>query len=126
MAPHSLPLIVTTYVLFYLAIFWGWYHFEPGSYLVPVMAAGLGAVMLSLVGGLCSTKTLGVYHGIHIEIRESHELIQSGPYLYLRNPYYLSNILEAIALTLIVNSRCDFPLLISSTETRAGNFGEQV
>jgi len=112
LAPYSLPLIVTAYVSFYLAAFWDWYDLDRGSLYNPMMFAGLVAVILSLLGRLWAIKTLGVYHSIHIEIRERHELIQSGPYLYLRNPYYLSNVFEAIALPLIVNSKLAISIAI--------------
>ena len=105
LASYSLPLIVVAYVSFYLAMFWDWYRLDRESLYYPLTFAGLGAVMFSLIGRLWAIKTLGVFHSTHIEIRETHVLIQSGPYSCLRNPYYLSNTLEAIALPSIVNSR---------------------
>ena len=104
-APYSLPLIVIAYVSFYLAVFRAWYELDTGSLYYSATLTGMAAVVVSLIGRNWAIKTLGVYHSIHIEIRESHELIQSGPYFYLRNPYYLSNITEAIGLPLVVNSK---------------------
>lgn len=66
---------------------------------------GAGVVMLSTVGRLSTIRTFGPYHSIHIEIREEHKLIMvAGPYQYVRNPYYLSVILEVIGLSLVGNA----------------------
>ena len=104
-ASYSLPLIVTAYIGLYLVVIWDWYELNAASLYRPMMFVGMAAIILSLFGRNWAIRTLGVYHSIHIEIRESHQLIRSGPYFYLRNPYYLSNIIEAIGLPLIVNSK---------------------
>jgi protein-S-isoprenylcysteine O-methyltransferase Ste14 len=49
-------------------------------------------------------RTLGFYHSVYIEIRDVHPLIQAGPYHYVRNPYYLSNLLEIVGLPLVSGS----------------------
>jgi protein-S-isoprenylcysteine O-methyltransferase Ste14 len=104
-APYSLPIIVTAYIGFYLIVIWDCYEFDAASLYKPMILVGMAVVIVSLLGRNWAIKTLGMYHSIHIEIRENHELIRSGPYFYLRNPYYLSNIIEAVGLSLIVNSR---------------------
>lgn len=104
-ARYSLPLIVIAYVSFYLAVLMAWHELNTESLYHSATLTGMAAVVVSLIGRNWAIKTLGVYHSIHIEIRESHKLIQSGPYFYLRNPYYLSNITEAIGLPLVVNSK---------------------
>jgi protein-S-isoprenylcysteine O-methyltransferase Ste14 len=104
-AAYSLPLIVTTYVAFYRVILWDWHELNAASLSQPLTLAGMGAVIVSALGRNWAIKRLGVYHSINIEIRERQELVQSGPYSYLRNPYYLSNIIEAIGLPLVVNSK---------------------
>jgi len=104
-APYSLPLIVSAYVSFYLAIFWDWSQMSEVQFSWWFVSIGIAMVIASTVGRHWAISTLGVYHSIHIEIREQHDLIESGPYQYTRNPYYLSNIVEAIGLPLIVNSK---------------------
>jgi protein-S-isoprenylcysteine O-methyltransferase Ste14 len=103
LAPYSLSLIVTAYVSFYFVVLRD--AFEAESLYHLTIFAGMTVVIAASLGRHWAIKTLGVYHSIHIEIREKHELIQSGPYLYLRNPYYLSNIIEAIGLPLVVSSK---------------------
>jgi isoprenylcysteine carboxyl methyltransferase (ICMT) family protein YpbQ len=51
-----------------------------------------------------SINALGKFHSTNIEIKPNHHLITSGPYRYLRHPYYLSVMLEVISIPLTVNS----------------------
>ena len=44
---------------------------------------------------------LGRFWSLHIEIRENHEFVQSGPFRFVRHPAYFSMILELAALALI-------------------------
>jgi protein-S-isoprenylcysteine O-methyltransferase Ste14 len=47
---------------------------------------------------------LGKFWSLHVEIRENHEFIQTGPFRWVRHPTYLSMILELLALALICNA----------------------
>jgi protein-S-isoprenylcysteine O-methyltransferase Ste14 len=66
--------------------------------------AGIFFVLLAVIGRGYSIRTLGQYHSIQIEIRYNHSLISSGPYHFIRNPYYLSNAVEVIGVPLAVGS----------------------
>jgi len=103
--PYSLPLIIAVYVSLYLVVFYGWFRLDEQSFRRPIVMTGTILVITSVIGRNWAIKTLDVFHSIHIEIRNKHDLIQSGPYKYVRNPYYLSNIIEAIGLALMVGSR---------------------
>ena len=103
--PYSFPLIIAVYVSLYLVVFYGWFRLDEQSFRRPIVMTGTILVITSVIGRNWAIKTLGVFHSIHIEIRNKHDLIQSGPYQYVRNPYYLSNIIEAIGLALMVGSR---------------------
>jgi protein-S-isoprenylcysteine O-methyltransferase Ste14 len=104
-AAYSLPLIVAAYLMFYLLIFWEWSEMREGEFSWWFLSTGIIMVIVSTIGRNWAINTLNLYHSIHIEIRENHELIQSGPYEYVRNPYYLSNLIEAIGLPLVVNAK---------------------
>src|SRR5262245_715231 len=101
---YSLPCILTAYLAFYLTVLWDWHSMDDAEISIFGLIAGVTMVMISIIGRNWSIRALGPWHSIHIEIREQHVLVQSGPYRYIRNPYYLSNIIEAVGLPLIVKS----------------------
>jgi protein-S-isoprenylcysteine O-methyltransferase Ste14 len=48
--------------------------------------------------------TLGKYFSAHIEIKNNHQLIENGPYKFIRHPVYAGNTLHAIGIPLILNA----------------------
>jgi protein-S-isoprenylcysteine O-methyltransferase Ste14 len=110
LAPYSLPLIVAAYVSFYLLIFREAFVRPEAEFKLELVIVGILSVIISIVGRFWSIKTLGIYHSIHVEIRAQHQLIKSGPYRYVRHPYYLSNGIEAFGLVMLAN--CGLTVLI--------------
>jgi protein-S-isoprenylcysteine O-methyltransferase Ste14 len=110
-APYSLPLIVVSYVAFYLCILRECFALDEVDLDISTVALGMSMVLASIVGRNWAIRTLGIFHSIHVEIREQHPLIQAGPYRYVRHPYYLSNVIEAFGLVLIVDA--GIPVLIA-------------
>jgi protein-S-isoprenylcysteine O-methyltransferase Ste14 len=51
-----------------------------------------------------SMWTLGKYFSAHIEIKNNHQLIENGPYKFIRHPAYAGNILQAVGVPLILNA----------------------
>ena len=100
-APVTLHLLVGAYISMYVVTLWEWGGLEVGPFTPWAALVGVILVLISMVGRHWAIRTLGLYHSIHIEIRENHELIQSGPYRVVRNPYYLSNVIEAIGIPLV-------------------------
>lgn len=47
---------------------------------------------------------LGKFWSLHVEIRENHEFVKSGPFRWIRHPTYFSMMLELLALGLIMNA----------------------
>ncbi len=45
---------------------------------------------------------LGKFWSLHVEIRETHEFVRSGPFRWMRHPTYFSMTLELLALALIL------------------------
>ena len=41
---------------------------------------------------------------VHVEIREHHTLVQTGPYTRIRHPIYLGTVLEVVAAALLFNA----------------------
>lgn len=66
------------------------------------------------VGWLCALASfairrraiaaLGKFWSLHVEIRENHHFVQSGPFRWIRHPTYFSMILELLGLGLIMNA----------------------
>ena len=48
--------------------------------------------------------TLGKYFSVHIEVKDDHELIETGPYRFIRHPAYAGNLLQATGIPLILNA----------------------
>jgi protein-S-isoprenylcysteine O-methyltransferase Ste14 len=70
----------------------------------PFFAAGLAVAMLSFYIRRQAIAALGRFWSLHVEIRESHELVQDGPFRWVRHPAYLSMILEILSIALILRS----------------------
>ena len=71
----------------------------------------MSAAILGYVGFIGSVAlrwwtiaTLDPYESAHIEIREPHPLIASGPYRYLRHPRYFANMIEVASIPLMGNA----------------------
>jgi protein-S-isoprenylcysteine O-methyltransferase Ste14 len=49
-------------------------------------------------------KALDRMFSLHVDIREHHTLVQTGPYRRIRHPIYLGTILEVIAAAFLLNA----------------------
>lgn len=47
---------------------------------------------------------LGKFWSLHVEIRESHEFVRTGPFRWMRHPTYFSMTLELLALALLLQA----------------------
>ena len=83
--------------------------------LLEYLVAGRPIAWIAVVAGvLCAAASfrlrwsaiaaLGRFWSLHVEIRENHEFVQSGPFRFLRHPTYFSMILELLAFGLIFNA----------------------
>ena len=66
--------------------------------LVPGWACAAAAFTLRRA----AIHALGRFWSLHVEIRDAHEFVRSGPFRFVRHPTYLSMILELLALCLIL------------------------
>ena len=46
---------------------------------------------------------LGRFWSLHVEIRENHEFVRTGPFRWLRHPTYFSMILELVSMAVIAS-----------------------
>ncbi len=81
----------------------------------PLYAVGLlvGASSFAVRGW--AGVALGRMWSVHIEIRERHQLVTSGPYRWVRHPIYTAAFLEVIGSTIILHAywaALSIPLLL--------------
>ena len=69
-----------------------------------LLLAGCACALLSFWIRRLAIAELGKFWSLHIEIRDSHELIQSGPFRWVRHPAYLSMILEVASFAIILHA----------------------
>jgi protein-S-isoprenylcysteine O-methyltransferase Ste14 len=69
-----------------------------------LFASGGAAALASFWLRRRAIRELGKMWSLHVEIREQHQLIMSGPYRWVRHPAYTSMVLELLSLGLILQS----------------------
>ncbi len=87
------------------------YGFYP-HYSLAFAIAGSALVLLGTGLRAWGLWSLGKYFSAHIEIRDGHKLVETGPYRFIRHPAYAGNILQAVGIPLILNAY--FSLSISA------------
>lgn len=70
----------------------------------PTFIPGVILSVASFVVRRSAIRALGRFWSVHVEMREGHEFVRSGPFAYARHPVYFSMILEQAGIALILNS----------------------
>ena len=78
-----------------------WLH-RPLS--VPLLIAGWAVALTSFWLRRRAIRELGKMWSLHVEIREQHQLVMSGPYRWVRHPAYSSMVLELASFSLLLQS----------------------
>ncbi len=68
------------------------------------LAAGVACAVFSFKIRWAAIAALGRFWSLHVEIRDNHEFVQSGPFRFLRHPVYFSMVLELAAFGLICSA----------------------
>ena len=68
------------------------------------LAGGILCAIISFKLRWAAIAALGRFWSLHVEIRENHEFVQSGPFRFVRHPTYFSMILELAAFGLICSA----------------------
>ena len=69
-----------------------------------IFAIGWLFAIVSFVLRRRAIAALGKFWSLHVEIRDEHEFVRSGPFRLVRHPTYASMILELLALAFICNA----------------------
>ena len=70
----------------------------------PTLAAGWVLVIGAFALRRRAIAALGRFWSLHVEIRDSHQLVREGPFRWVRHPAYLSMIIELLSLALILRA----------------------
>jgi protein-S-isoprenylcysteine O-methyltransferase Ste14 len=70
----------------------------------PLLLAGVVCALLSFTIRRQAIATLGQFWSLHVEIRENHEFVRSGPFRWMRHPTYFTMILELVSVALILQA----------------------
>ncbi len=68
------------------------------------LGAGILCAIFSFKLRWAAIAALGKFWSLHVEMRENHEFVQSGPFRFVRHPVYFSMILELAAFGLICSA----------------------
>ncbi len=49
-------------------------------------------------------KALGKFWSLHVEIRDNHQFVKSGPFRFVRHPAYTSMVMEIVAVGLVLQA----------------------
>lgn len=78
------------------------------SLLWPTFIAGWLCALGSFAIRRRAIAALGQFWSLHVEIRENHKFVQTGPFRWVRHPTYFSMILELMCIGLIMNAYVTF------------------
>jgi protein-S-isoprenylcysteine O-methyltransferase Ste14 len=70
----------------------------------PTFVAGVLCSIASFAIRRSAIRALGKFWSLHVEMREGHEFVKTGPFVHARHPVYFSMILEVLGIGLIVNA----------------------
>jgi len=74
------------------------------SYSYAALIGGILCAIVSFKLRWAAIAALGKFWSLHVEIRENHEFVQSGPFRFMRHPTYFSMVLELAAFGLICSA----------------------
>ena len=80
------------------------FHLRDSAFWWLTFTVGVALSLASFAIRRAAIQALGRFWSLHVEMREGHEFVRSGPFAYARHPVYFSMILELLGIGLIVNA----------------------
>lgn len=68
----------------------------------PFLIAGVIVAILSFTLRRLAIRALGKFWSLHVEIRQEHQFVTTGPFRWVRHPTYLSMVFELVAIGLVL------------------------
>jgi len=78
--------------------------FRKGDFSWIALGLGIVCAIASFKIRWAAIAALGKFWSLHVEMRDNHEFVKSGPFRFLRHPTYFSMILETAAFGLICSA----------------------
>ncbi len=70
----------------------------------PTFVPGVIISIASFAVRRAAIRALGKFWSVHVEMREGHEFVRSGPFAHARHPVYFSMVLELAGIAMILNA----------------------
>lgn len=86
---------------------WAYFH-EQKNLFNWITFAGIATLLFGIYFRAWAVNTLGKFFTATVQIKDDHQLIQSGPYQIVRHPSYTGAFLAILATSLILNSWIGF------------------
>lgn len=80
------------------------YLIRGGGFSWVAFGAGIVCAIASFKLRWSAIAALGKFWSLHVEIRENHQFVETGPFRIVRHPTYFSMILELLAFVLIFSA----------------------
>ena len=80
------------------------YVLRGGGFSWAALGGGILSAILSFKLRWSAIAALGKFWSLHVEIRDNHQFIETGPFKFVRHPTYFSMILELLAFGLIFSA----------------------
>ena len=84
-----------------------------GVYHRPTLLTGIAITLISFILRRRAIATLGKFWSVHVEIKERHELVSSGPFAWMRHPVYFSMVLELVGIALMIEAWMTLALVLA-------------
>jgi protein-S-isoprenylcysteine O-methyltransferase Ste14 len=76
-------------------------HFYPS---LPQVLAGILVIVASFRLRVACIRSLGKLWSLHVEMRDGHEFVTTGPFRWMRHPVYFSMILELAGPAIVLGA----------------------
>ena len=70
----------------------------------PTFSIGCACSLASFAIRRSAIRSLGKFWSLHVEMRDGHEFVSTGPFAHARHPVYFSMILELLGIGLVLNA----------------------